>query len=61
MDSNVDTNFNEIFQENIEDDVLIAVVRDNPVLYDKTSKDYKNKELKQEIWKSIGKVLSCTG
>ena len=57
----MDTNFNEIFQENIEDDVLIAVVRDNPVLYDKTSKDYKNKELKQEIWKSVGEVLSCTG
>ncbi|XP_067208099.1 uncharacterized protein [Linepithema humile] len=32
-----------------------------PSVFDKTLKDYKNKELKLEIWKSIGKVLGCTG
>lgn len=61
MDSNVDIDFSEISQENIDDEVLISVVKENSVLYDKSLKDYKNKELKLEIWKNIGEVLGCTG
>ncbi|KMQ89171.1 transcription factor adf-1 [Lasius niger] len=60
MDSNVDIDFSEISQENIDDEVLISVVKENSVLYDKSLKDYKNKELKLEIWKNIGEVLGCT-
>jgi len=60
-DSNVNIDLNEISQENINDEILIAIVRENPVLYVKTLKDYKNKELKIKLWKSIGETLSCTG
>lgn len=60
MDSNVEIlDLNEL--SHIDDEVLISIVRENPVLFDKTLKDYKNKELKLEIWKSIGEVLGCTG
>jgi len=61
MDPNVDIDLNEISQENIDDEILIAIVKENPVLYVKTLKDYKNKELKFELWKSIGETLGCTG
>lgn len=62
MDSNVDIDFNEEgSQENIDDEMLIAFVRENPVLYVKTLKDYKNKELKLDTWSTIGEVLGCTG
>jgi len=61
MDPNVDIDLNEISQENIDDEILISIVRENPVLYVKTLKDYKNKELKIELWKSIGETLGCTG
>lgn len=33
--------------------------RENPVLYTKTLKSYKNKALKCEIWKRIGEMLDC--
>jgi len=48
MNSNVDIDLNEISQENINDEILIAIVRENAVLYVKMLKDYKNKELKIE-------------
>jgi len=48
-------------QENIDDEMLISLVRENAIVYDKTLKDYKNKELKNEIWKSIREILGCTG
>jgi len=40
MNSNVDIDLNEISQKNINDEILIAIVRENPVLYVKTLKDY---------------------
>lgn len=61
IDPNGDSDFSEISQENINDEVLISLVRENSVFYDKTLKDYKNKNLKFEMWKSIGEILNCTG
>lgn len=48
-------------QENIDDKMLISLARENTIIYDKTLKDYKDKELKNEIWRSIGEILGCTG
>lgn len=62
MDSNANIDFSgEGSQENINDEMLIAFVRENPVLYMKTLKDYKTKELKLDTWSTIGEVLGCTG
>ena len=61
MESNVEIEYVESLSENIDDELLISIVRKNPVLYDKTLKDYKNKELKLDIWESIGETLGCTG
>lgn len=50
----IEIDFIEESQENMNDELLISIVRDNAVLYEKTLKDYKNKELKLDIWESIG-------
>lgn len=61
MDHSNDLNVDVEIQENINDELLISIVRENPVLYVKTLKDYKNKELKREKWTSIGEMLGFTG
>ncbi|EZA50913.1 hypothetical protein X777_10740 [Ooceraea biroi] len=60
MDFNDGIDYSEISQENINDETLISIVRKNRMLYVKTLKDYKNKELKHEVWKNIGEMLGCT-
>lgn len=62
MDSiDVDCITQELSQDTINDEVLISLVRENSILYDKTLKDYKNKELKFETWKSTGEIFGCAG
>jgi len=43
----------EIKIDRIDDEVLIKFVKANPILYDKSCKDYKNNEMKKEVWKVI--------
>lgn len=40
-------------EETINDEILIALVRENPVLYDKKHRDYKNQEVKKDAWNMI--------
>lgn len=39
--------------DRIDDEVLIKLVKANPILYDKCSKNYKNNEMKKEVWGEI--------
>lgn len=39
--------------ENIDCDLLISLVEERPVLWDKTIDDFKNKNLKTEGWKDV--------
>lgn len=62
MDSiDVDCITQELSQDTINDEVLISLVRENSILYVKTLKDYKNKELKFETWKCIEEIFGCAG
>jgi len=40
-------------EEAIIDEVLIMIVKENPVLYDKKHKYFKNVELKAAKWKMV--------
>lgn len=54
----------EEFDANIEDEVdetdleLIRIVRNNPGLWDKSSKTYSNSIKKDMIWNSVASALS---
>jgi len=37
----------------IDDDLLISLVKNNPVLYDKAHKDFKNIKLKKDKWSAL--------
>ncbi|KAK6169974.1 hypothetical protein SNE40_018480 [Patella caerulea] len=43
------------------DERLVALVRDHPMVYDSKHKEYKNKKMKEEIWKSVGQELGYLG
>ncbi|KYN27409.1 hypothetical protein ALC57_03201 [Trachymyrmex cornetzi] len=39
--------------ETVQDEILVALVKENPVLYDKKYPDYKNQEVKKDTWNMI--------
>ena len=41
------------------DELIINCVRDNPCLFEKTNKDYKNNHKKKEVWAEIAKTATC--
>lgn len=43
----------EATEETLQDGVLVALVKENPVLYDKKHRDYKNQEVKKDTWNMI--------
>ncbi|XP_036140509.1 uncharacterized protein LOC118644881 [Monomorium pharaonis] len=43
-------------EETISDEILITLVRENPVLYDKKHRDYKNQQVKKDTWNMIREV-----
>lgn len=42
-------------------EILLDLVEDYPLLYDKRHPDYKNKTLKSSIWKIIGSEFGMEG
>lgn len=48
-----------ITSDRIDDEVLVKLVKANPILYDKSCKNYKNSEMKKEIWGAI--AANCDG
>jgi len=50
----------DIEEEIINDEILIALVRENPVLYDKKHKDYKNQEVKKDAWNVIREAIGLS-
>lgn len=40
-----------------DSDLLIALIEDQPVLWDKTTEEYKNKHLKTAAWQETYKLL----
>ena len=44
-----------------QDELLIDLVKSYPFLYDKTSKDHKDRNMKSNAWEEIAKVLNITG
>ncbi|KAL6268208.1 hypothetical protein P5V15_001319 [Pogonomyrmex californicus] len=43
----------ESMKEEIQDEILIALVKENPILYNKKHPDYKNHEVKKDTWNMI--------
>ena len=50
---------NKFSDENIQ--ILIDLVREKPMFYDKGDRNYKKNELKDKVWKEIGKKLNSNG
>ncbi|KYN09761.1 Transcription factor Adf-1 [Trachymyrmex cornetzi] len=44
----------------IDDEVLIAIVQQNPCLYAKSDANYKDHKVKEMKWKTISESLNCT-
>ncbi|XP_018371803.1 PREDICTED: uncharacterized protein LOC108766797 [Trachymyrmex cornetzi] len=44
----------------IDDEVLIAIVQQNPCLYAKSDANYKDHEVKEMKWETISESLNCT-
>lgn len=40
---------------------LIKLVQEHRVLYDNKDPNYRNKQKKEEVWNSIGKILNVPG
>lgn len=45
---------------NVDDEVLIDQLREFPCLYDHENKDFKDFQIRENIWSRIGKVLLKT-
>lgn len=45
----------------MNDEILIALVRENPELYDMESSKYSDVNYKEKVWESIAKELNLTG
>jgi len=50
---------NKFSDETIQ--ILIDLVREKPMLYDKGNRNYKKNELKDKVWKEIAKKLNSNG
>lgn len=47
--------------EIMNDEKLIEAVRQNEILYDMSSKQYRRQDIKDKVWQSIAEKLSSTG
>lgn len=45
----------------MDDQFLIDLVSKYNILYDKSSRNFKNKALKDKTWATIGATIGCTG
>lgn len=43
------------------DELLINLIRSNPILYDGSEKNYKNIALKHRVWEDISETLKIPG
>jgi len=52
----------EMYHENnkndIDDELLISLVKGNPMLYDKKNRDFKNSKLKADTWLALS--IGCS-
>jgi len=44
--------------EKIDTELLISLIEERPVIWDKTLDSYKNKNLKESAWKEISIILN---
>lgn len=42
-------------------DLFINLIQNNPILFDKTLKDFKNTRKKEEIWANVANQSNMTG
>lgn len=59
LDATVERLFSKMSRKKVaEDEVLIGMVEQYPCLYDHEHKDYKDFQIRENIWNHIGSALS---
>ena len=64
INSQQSTNSSQTSQKSLSDDLeerLIEAVRQNPTIYNKTSKLYRNRTARANAFKNVGKAIKRTG